>query len=355
MKDTQNNQVLPDQQKGQKRDPQARKFQLTINNPEEKNLSHEAIKSKLGNLKPVIYFCLADEIGAETHTPHTHIFLYCHSPVRFSRIKKLFPEAHIEIAHGTCKENKEYVEKSGKWTEDKKADTAVSGTFEEWGEMPAERESGGIRSDMERLVSLIEAGLSNAEIIENDQNLAIHISKIDKIRQDILEARYKHTFRNLNVTYIWGPTGTGKTRFVMETEGYGNVYRVTDYQHPFDRYAQEPVLLLDEYRSNLVLGALLNYLDGYPQNLPARYAPRAACYEVVYIVSNIDLKKQYVNIQIEEPESWRALLRRIHHVIEYRKDGPPIDHGPAEEYVFPKLPSWVEEAQKMKPEQMELP
>ena len=354
MQSKQNHQVPPDEEKERKADSQARKFQLTINNPQEKSLSHEAIKSKLGNLKPVIYFCLADEIGAETHTPHTHVFLYCRSPVRFSRIKKLFPEAHIEVAHGTCKENKAYVEKSGKWSEDKKADTAVSGTFEEWGEMPVERENGVAHSNMTRLVSLIGDGYSNAEIMEQDPNLAIHISKMDKIRQDILEARYKKNPRRLKVSYIWGPTGTGKTRSVFDKNGFENVYRVTDYQHPFDRYAQEPVLLLDEYRSNFTVGDLLDYLDIYPLNLPARYAPRVACYEVVYIISNIDLKDQYPNIQATEPESWLALLRRIHHVIEYRKDGPPIDHGSAKKYIFPELPKWVEEAQKMKPEQLEI-
>ena len=50
----------------------------------------------------------------------------------------------------------------------------------------------------------------------------------------------------------------------MEGHSYAGVYRVTDYAHPFDSYAGEEVLLLDEYSSNFKIRDLLNYLDGYP-------------------------------------------------------------------------------------------
>lgn len=202
---------------------------------------------------------------------------------------------------------------------------------------------------------IAEEGLSNAQVMERNPELSAHIGKMDKIRQDVLEARYRDTWRDLDVTYIWGPTATGKTRGVMEQHGYGSVYRVTDYNHPFDRYAQEPVLLLDEFRSSLLVGDMLDYLDGYPLALPARYANRQACFETVYIISNIDLKEQYPHVQGTDPATWRAFLRRIHRVVEYRKEGELIDHGPALGYIFPPPPpepEWVREAEEA--EQKEL-
>lgn len=72
-------------------DTQSRKFQLTINNPRNKQLDHDALKVKLAQLKSVIYWCMADEIGLEAQTPHTHIFVQLRSPARFSRIKKAVP------------------------------------------------------------------------------------------------------------------------------------------------------------------------------------------------------------------------------------------------------------------------
>lgn len=304
-------------------DSQSRKWQVTLNNPSDRDLTHESIKTKIQGIKSIKYYCLADEIGLETHTPHTHIFIYC-SRLRFSTLKRMFPDGHIERAYGTAEENRAYVRKDGKWAKDEKADTSVAGTFEEWGEIPKEP-GAGYRTDMSEIYEQIYNGASNAEIMAKNPEAAQYINKMDKIRQEILESEYRETWRNLTVIYIFGPTATGKTRYVMEKHGYGSVYRVTDY------------------------------LDGYPLSLPARYANRQACYEIVYIISNIDLKDQYVNVQAKEPETWRAFLRRIHQVVEYRKDGEPIDHGSAIDYIFPpppRAPEWIREAEKAEQKEM---
>ena len=334
-------------------DTQSRKYQLTLNNPSDKQLDHDAIKAKLAQLTSADYWCMADEVGLETQTPHTHIYIQLRSPARFSRIKKLFPDAHIEQARGSAADNKAYVQKSGKWANDSKADTSVPGTFEEWGELPDEPGQ-GYRTDIGAVYEMIADGMSNAEIMSANPYYAAQISRMDKIRQDILEARYRDEFRQLDVTYIFGPTATGKTRGIMEQHGYSSVYRVTDYTHPFDRYAQEPVLLFDEFRSSLMVGDMLDYLDGYPLALPARYANRQACYTTVYLISNIDLSEQYRNVQENEPATWRAFLRRIHHVVEYKADGSTIEHGNAMDYVFPPVPDWVKEIEESKQEELPL-
>ena len=331
-------------------DIQSRKWQVTLNNPVDKGLTHEVIKAKIQEIKSVKYYCLADEIGLETQTPHTHIFVYC-SRLRFSTLKRVFPGGHIERAYGTAEENRAYIRKDGKWAEDEKADTSVAQTFEEWGEIP-EEPGVGYRTDIAEIYRQIDEGMTNAEIMSRNPEAAQYINKMDKIRQEILESEYRDTWRNLKVTYIFGAAATGKTRGVMEKHGYGSVYRVTDYNHPFDRYVQEPVLCLDEFRSSLQIGDMLDYLDGYPLALPARYANRQACYETVYLISNIDLREQYPNVQANEPDTWRAFLRRIHEVIEYRKDGEQINHGPAIDYIFPPPPEWVKEAEEA--EQKEL-
>lgn len=62
---------------------------------------------------------------------------------------------------------------------------------------------------------------------------------------------------------------------------------------------------------------MLNYLDIYPVQLPARYNNRQACYNFVYIVSNWRLEDQYHNIKIEQPETDQAFLRRIKKVRVY--------------------------------------
>ncbi len=302
------------------KDPQGRKWLLTINNPTEKGLDHKAIEEILRQFPSLLYYCMADEQGNKEQTPHTHIFFALEHPTRFSTIKRRFPEAHIDRAEGTTTECRNYIQKSGeKWADSDKAETSIPGTFEEWGELPIERQ--GERTDLALLYQFIKDGLSNYEIMEQNPDYLLNLEKIERARQAVREQQYRDTFRQLEVTYIWGPTGAGKTRSVMEQYSYSGVYRVTDYAHPFDAYQGEDVLLLDEYSSNFKIRDLLNYLDGYPLTLPARYSNRVACYTKVYIISNLCLSKQYVDEQYDSPATFAALLRRIQKVIHYTGPG----------------------------------
>ena len=303
---------------------QSRKWQLTINNPIDHDLTHDNIKEIMKEFKSVIYWCMADEIGHEEQTPHTHLYMCSRSGIRFTTVKKKFPTAHIENCNGTSLENKEYVFKSAeKYHKDSTTGdyeykdssgklhkgTHYDDTNEEYGEMPVERQ--GSRTDLKELYNMIKDGCSTYEILEENPQYLDRIDKIEKVRQTLLEEKYKDTWRNLDVTYIWGVTGSGKTRSVMDKFGYSNVYRVTDYDHPFDAYKGQDVIVFEEFRSSLRIDDMLKYLDGYPVEFPARYMNKQACFTKVYIISNIDLKAQYPNVQKNEERSWDAFIRRI--------------------------------------------
>lgn len=286
-----------------------RKWQITINNPIPKGYTHEVIKEKLQEFKKCIYWCMADEEG---ETFHTHIYMCCSSIVRFSSIIKRFKGGHFEMAKGTSAQNRDYVFKEGKWANTEKETTNFKDSHEEWGELPVERQ--GKRNDLDDLYDMIKAGMSNYEIIENSPQYMLHVDKIERVRQSILDEKYKDVWRNIHCTYIFGSTGAGKSRSVMDKFGYSNVYRVTDYLHPFDSYKGQSVIIFEEFRSSLKIDDLLKFLDGYPLELPCRYANRQACFTEVYFATNIPLLDQYPNIQTLQQETWHALLRRIHEV-----------------------------------------
>lgn len=306
------------------KDPQGRKWLLTINNPEEKALNHKKIKEKITRYPSLVYSCMADEQG---ESYHTHVFFALEHPARFSTIKRRFPEAHIDRAEGTAAECRAYIQKSGKWANSDKAETSIPGTFEEWGKLPIDRQ--GERTDLAVLYQMIKDGLSDYEIMEANPDYLVSLDRVERARQVVREQQYQDTFRQLEVTYIWGPTGTGKTRGIMEKYSYSGVYRVTDYTHPFDSYQGEDVLLLDEYSSNFKIRDLLNYLDGYPLTLPARYSNRVACFTKVYIISNLCLSKQYPDEQYNSPPTFAALLRRIQKVVQYTGPGQYVEYETA--------------------------
>ena len=253
----------------------SRKYQITINNPEKhKNCSHQAIKEKLKQWEHITYWCMCDE---------------------------------------TAEENRSYILKEGKWKDTEKGETNLKDTFEEGGAMP--KAGQGRRSDLADLYQMIKDGYSNIEILERNPDNLLNLQHIDKARLEILSNQYRTQRRtNLLVTYVSGPTGYGKSRQILDTHGDSDVYRVTDYKHPFDTYSGENVLVFEEFRSDLLIGSMLNYLDVYPLQLPARYNNRQACYTFVYLVSNWKLEDQYRNIYSEQPDTWKAFIRRIQKV-----------------------------------------
>ena len=305
---------------------QSRKWALVINNPLEAGLDHAAIREILYRFSPA-YFCMADEI-ATTGTYHTHIFLFSPSPMRFSTVKNRFSTAHIEKAYGSAKANRAYILKEGHWADTDKAETSVSGTFEEWGDLPAEKEEEA--PEMFKLIQDLRAGKSVKEIIEDNPKLAFRIREIETLRQAILEEKYSAENRALEVTYLYGASGTGKTRGIFEKHDRKSICRITDYGGRngvrFDAYHCQDVLVLEEFHSQIPISAMLNYLDIYPLTLPARYTDRIACYTKVYITSNIPLEEQYRDIQRYQMETWRAFLRRVQNVIEYLRDGSTVQH-----------------------------
>ena len=291
----------------------SRKWQLTINNPNEHNLDHEEIKCLILPLEPK-YWCLCDETGGKTGTYHTHLYLQFETGRRFGTFKTVFPTAHIEVAHGTAQENRDYIAKTGeKWQDSAKEETNHPETFEESGTCLIEKQ--GQRSDIAFLYENIKLGTSVTRILEETPSNLRYIGLIDRARAALKadeQEAYLKKVRDVRVTYLYGAAGVGKTTYVYEKCGFENVYKVTDYLHPWDTYNGEDVLFLDEYRGQFEISFFLNLLDKWPLILPARFHNRIACWSKIYVVSNLAFEDLYYSELGLEYETRKALRRRFH-------------------------------------------
>ena len=266
----------------------------TSNNPLEHGWTHEHIREVLRTVKTICYWCMADEKGTEEETPHTHLFINLSpSNCRFSTLKSKFPGAHIEKAMGTSEENRNYVAKDGKWKDTEKGTTSIEGTFEEFGECPVEHQ--GKSKDVEKILDMLKDGASNLEIVDAVPSAMMNIDKVERTRSMLRDAQFTDSWRDLDVSYIFGKTGSGQTRSVMDKYVYAICYRVTYYKHPFDSYDGQDVLIFEEFRGGLKHGDILNYLYGYPLLLPCRYFNRQAGYTKVFIITNVPPDAQYGN------------------------------------------------------------
>lgn len=315
----------------------SRKWMITFQTEHitEQGWTHEQIVEALEKLKPQ-YYAIVDEVGGETHRLHTHVILFRPTAIRASTFRKLFPTAHMDALKGTMQEARNYLLKAEKWEGTEKAETTVPDTFFESGTMPEEK-GRGHRSDLETMMDMVKSGYSDLEIIEAIPSLVDRLTAIQKYRQLVIEET-AHDFRNMTVIYCYGKTGAGKTRAIYDeyADDKTCIYTVNDYHGTgiFDGYdsSRVKVLCLDEFRSQIPFGLLLSLTDGQYQVINCRYSNRIATHTTVYLISNIPLLQQYPNIQQNEPESWKALLRRITTVRHYYAVGNYKDYS-VEEYL----------------------
>ena len=313
---------------------QARKYLLTLNNPDSYGFTREKIIEILQTQISLTYYCVCDEISS-TGTPHTHIFAYSESPIRFSTMKNRFPIAHIERAYGSVHSNRDYILKQGKWAETEKAETSVPNSFYEYGEIPTEE-----KTQLAKVIKAIENGMTTAEIIRQYPKYSFRTNDINTLRSTLLSEKYMKENRELEITYLFGKTGTGKTSSLYKKYDAVNICRITNYNAngiKFDQYSNQDVLVFEEFRSQIPIADMLSYLDTYPLMLPARYSDKVACYTKVYLLSNIPLNMQYQAAQEYEVATWNAFVRRINYVIEQIDYNTQIEHS--KESYYRKEPS----------------
>jgi len=278
---------------------QSRGYILTINNPKE---TDEEMKDIIIQ-ENCMYAIFQKEKGLNG-TEHYQVYIEYKNPRKFTTIKNKFPRAHIEPRKGTRSQAREYCSKE---------ETRISGPYE-IGEFKEEKP--GKRNDILRCIELIENTGDVKDVRECYPDTYIkYMDRFIKYANELRIEEYKDKFRDIDVIYLYGKTGIGKTRTIMETYGYRNVYRVTDYDRPFDMYESQSVICFEEFRNSLKIEEMLIYLDGYPCQLTARYYNRIACYETVVIVSNWAIDKQYEKVREKYPETYKAFHRRIKCVI----------------------------------------
>lgn len=314
----------------------SRCMQITCNNPLEKGFTPEKIKETMERWKTE-YYCFCYETG-EQGTHHFHLYIKFKNPQQTDRISKVFENSHVEVtSHSSSSmDNRNYIRKEGAYLDSEKKATNHIETFYESCECPIDgKENQGHRTDIDMMISMVNDGASNMEVVQAVPSMALRIPAVEQYRQAYWEEKGKE-YRNMDIWYIYGKTRTGKTSYVYQSHHSSEIYSVVDYKGNgiWDKYdtARTRVLLLDEYRNSLPFSLILALCDGHPLTLNCRYANRVCLHETVYIVSNISLEEQYPNIQREEPESWKAFLARINHVRHYYNIGKYRDYT-MEEYL----------------------
>lgn len=273
------------------------------------------------------------EQGATTDYRHWQLFVQYPSRKRWSTIRRML-EVKRGIHIGYCQPRRGSVAECVEYCS--KTSTRVEGPYRH-GEI-AMRDGQGKRTDLESVSALIRSGERTLHDVLLDPELSPRVARytsyLEKLQGEVDMARARGQLREVKTLYMWGPAGSGKSRWVWE-QYHGDAYRVTDYRHPWDSYRGERTIVLEEYSPNaangqrhcLLLEDLLSVLDQYPFELSARYHNGWASWDTVIILSNIPLDEQYPGL---DPRQRAALDRRMGVVFEKRtwSDVPPLPAVP---------------------------
>lgn len=206
---------------------------------------------------------------------------------------------HLEIMRGSWEEAMAYVTKT---------ETSVPDTYQMFGEEPHQ----GKRTDLATVASMIQTGATAHDIlVEATEGFIRYHRGIDRAialrEQADAESR---RWRDVQVTVLWGPPGTGKTRTVWETEP--ELFSAATHRGTlwWDGYHGQEAVLIDDFNGDVPYEEMLRILDGYPLRMPIKGGHTWAMYTKVYITSNTPPIHWYGS------RDCRAIIRRLSVVTE---------------------------------------
>lgn len=253
------------------------------------------------------------ERGKKDNTIHLQFIVIFDSKhaKRFYTMKKYFPTAYLDkIKAKTNYEAMSYCTKEDTRIED----PFVVGT-------PVEN---GQRRDLEEFKSALKNGATNLELVDNYFSVVVKIgiNNLDAYRDVYLGAYFENNCRNVEVTYISGAGGVGKTKSIYKEYGFSNIFRISNYgKFAFHGYKSQKVVIFDEYKGQFSIDHFKEILDVHPFNVEVKNGQRVACYDKVYILSNYSFSELYKDEKENNRLSYEAFERRVHNIFRVDEKG----------------------------------
>lgn len=236
------------------------------------------------------YLVYGFEEAPTTGTPHLQGYIRLKKRQRLASLARWLPRASFTLCRGTEGENRIYCTKSG--------------NFVEHGVFVAERNQQGRRSDLEAIRERIKRGETMATIADGYFGDFVRYHSGFARAIDLIGPRAAIQ-REMKTFFLWGETNLGKTHRIMT--GYPEAYKIVGFpRNPWDNYAGQSILFLDEFTDQWPVTEINGILDKWAYTIQARYRNYQAAWTTVFIASNYDLLQLYPN----EPPQLRAAFRR---------------------------------------------
>lgn len=268
---------------------QCRRFTFTWNNRTKEDVLR--VIDRYGD--KISYMVAAEEVAPTTGTPHIQGYMELKKKTTPTSAQNYFGRTvALIISKGSAMDNLEYCSKAD-------AEPLVYG----------EPMRPGGRTDIHEFKEAIAQGSRWRDLADTHGSMLIKYPNGARLLKGIVEKESRKAWRDVTVTVLYGPTGTGKTRTAMD---HDDVYKISPPYDWFDGYDGEQILVIDEYDSQIPITRLLGILDGYQLRLPIKGGFTYAAWTRVIITSNIS---PYHWHEKAKDEHRQALDRRLTDVV----------------------------------------
>lgn len=250
-------------------------------------------------MESVEYGIYGKEKG-ESGTPHLQIYFRLLNAKTFSKIKKTFPTAHIEVAKGNDNDNFVYCSKDG--------------NYKEFGK----RSQQGKRTDLDEIKNDIMDGKKVDDLVL-ESPMVFH--QYGRTLTKIEDLRMRKVYRNFMTEgeWVYGETGCGKSEYAFKDFNPDTHY-VWKYDNGWnDGYCQQEIVIIDEFRGQLPMNELLMMIDKHPNYYVKRRnrEPLPFTSKKVIITSSMPPEEVYHNLS--QSDKLEQLFRRIK-ILELKKE-----------------------------------
>lgn len=239
-------------------------FTLNNVNPE---ATEEEVRAFLPSTDGVFWSCQIER-APKTGMPHLQGYIHFPNAKSFKRMAALLPTAHLETARGTLEENCEYTGKE---------ETRISGPYVH-GVKPVQ----GKRSDLTDFCEQFIAKRGRLDYHDplNARMLLLHPSGINTLRRAITVPP-RAVSQPLEVLVLWGPAGTGKTRWVFDNFLPDAIFMFPPPSNRVlwaDGYGDQPVAVIDDFDDqDYTLSFMKRIMDRYVHCTLAECLCRGVC------------------------------------------------------------------------------
>ena len=243
----------------------------TLNNPGDWRPSLETL--------PQIEYAIYQLEQGAAGTQHLQGYLRLRTRRQGNSVKLMLghPSIHLEVARGSEEHNRDYCSKD---------DTRVGNrsTVVEYGTYDAKAGKQGNRTDLELATEALDQNVPMQDVARAHASTFVKYHRGLSAYALLIQPEIPRQ-RDVRVSWIWGPTGTGKTHWMQMYHDV--VFMVSAGRDPWNSYSNQETICLDEFNdSEWPVTTLNKIVDKWPFELDRRYENRCAAWTHVIICSN---------------------------------------------------------------------